>query len=52
MKTQRESRRTVGRFTKMVAKFLHISDGAAVYVIWVAWIAVLIIIGIIVMLWR
>jgi hypothetical protein len=42
----------VGRFTIMVAKFLHISDGAAVYVIWAAWIAVVIIIGIIVMLWR
>jgi hypothetical protein len=45
MNTQRESRR-------MVAKFLHIPDSAAVYVIWAAWIAVVIIIGIIVMLWR
>ena len=39
-------------FTIMVAKFLHIPDWAAVYVIWAAWIAVVIIIGIIVMLWR
>ena len=45
MNTQRESRR-------MVAKFLHIPDGAAVYVIWAAWIAVVVIIGIIVMLWK
>jgi hypothetical protein len=52
MKTQRESRRMVGRFTKMVARFLHIPDEAAVYVIWAAWMAVIIIIGIIVMLWR
>ena len=52
MNTQRESRRTVNRFTTMVAKFLHIPDRAAVYVIWAAWIAVVIIIGIIVMLWR
>lgn len=52
MKTQRESRRRVSRFTIMVAKFLHIPDGAAVYVIWAAWIAVVITIGIIVMLWR
>ena len=52
MKTQRESRRMVSRFAIMVAKFLHIPDGAAVYVIWGAWIAVVIIIGIIVMLWR
>ena len=52
MKTQRESRRMVSRFAIMVAKFLHIPDWAAVYVIWAAWIAVVIIIGIIVMLWR
>ena len=52
MKTQRESRRMVSRFAIMVAKFLHIPDRAAVYVIWAAWIAVVIIIGIIVMLWR
>ena len=52
MNTQRKSRRMVSRFTIMVAKFLHIPDGAAVYVIWAAWIAVVIIIGIIVMLWR
>jgi hypothetical protein len=32
----------------MVAKFLHIPDWAAVFVIWAAWIAVVIIIG---MLW-
>ncbi len=51
MKTQRESRRMVSRFAIMVAKFLHIPDWAAVYVIWAAWIAVVIIIGIIVMLW-
>jgi hypothetical protein len=36
----------------MVAKFLHIPDRAAVWFIWAAWIAVVIIIGIIVMLWR
>ena len=35
----------------MVAKFLHIPDGAAVMHM-AAWIAVVIIIGIIVMLWR
>src|SRR6476646_4451318 len=52
MKTQRKSRRRVSRFAIMVAKFLRIPDGAAVYVIWAAWIAVVIIIGIIVMLWR
>ena len=52
MNTQRESRRMVNRFTIMVAKFLHISDGAAVWFIWAAGIAVVIIIGIIVMLWR
>ena len=52
MKTQRESRRKVSRFAIMVAKFLHIPDGAAVYVVWAAWIAVVIIIGMIVMLWR
>jgi hypothetical protein len=52
MKTRRESRRRVSRFTIMVAKFLHIPDGAAVWVIWAAAIAVVIIIGIIVMLWR
>ena len=52
MKTQRKSRRRVSRFTIMVATFLHIPDGAAVYVIWAAWIAVVVIIGIIVMLWR
>ena len=52
MKTQRKSRRKVSRFAIMVAKFLHIPDGAAVYVIWAAWIAMVIIIGIIVMLWR
>ena len=52
MKTQRKSRRRVSRFTIMVAKFLHIPDGAAVYVIWAAWIGVVVIIGIIVMLWR
>jgi hypothetical protein len=52
MKTQRESRRMVSRFTIRVAKFLHIPDWGAVYVIWGAWIAVVIIIGIIVMLWR
>ena len=52
MKTQRKSRRRVSPFTIMVAKFLHIPDGAAVYVIWAAWMAVIIIIGIIVMLWR
>jgi hypothetical protein len=52
VKTQRESWRMVSRFTIMVAKFLHITDGAAVYVIWAAWIVVVIIIGIIVMLWR
>ena len=52
MKTQRESRPRVSRFTIMVAKFLHISDGAAVWVIWAAWIALVIIIGLIVMLWR
>jgi hypothetical protein len=42
----------VNRFTIMVAKFLHIPDVAAVYVIWAAWIAMVIIIGTIVMLWR
>ena len=52
MKTQPESRRMVSRFTIMVAKFLHIPDGAAVWVIWAAWIAVVIIIGLTVMLWR
>jgi len=52
MKTQRESRRKVGRFTMMVAKFLHIPDGAAVWVIWAALIAVVIIIGLIVIPWR
>jgi hypothetical protein len=52
MNTQRESRRTVSPFTTMVAKFLHIPDRAAVWVIWAAGIAVVIIIGIIVMLWR
>jgi hypothetical protein len=52
MKTQRKSRRMVGRFTIMVAKFLHISDGAAVWVIWAALIAVVIIIGLIVIPWR
>jgi hypothetical protein len=52
MNTQRESWRTVKGFRIMVAKFLHIPDWAAVYVIWAAWIAVVIIIGIIVMLWR
>jgi hypothetical protein len=51
MRTQRKSRRTVGRFTIMVAKFLHIPDGAAVYVIWAAWMAVVIVIGLIVILW-
>ena len=49
---RRRSRRMVGRFTKMVAKFFHIPDAAAVYVIWAAWIAVVIVLGIIVMLWR
>jgi len=52
MNAQRKSRRTVSRFTIMVAKFLHIPDRAAVWVIWAAWIAVIIIIGIIVMLLR
>jgi hypothetical protein len=35
----------------MVAKFLHIPDGAAVYVIWAAWMVVVIVIGLIVILW-
>jgi len=52
MKTQRERRRRVSQFAIKVAKFLHISDGAAVWVIWAALIAVVIVIGIIVMLWR
>ena len=52
MKTQRESRRMVSRFAIMVAKFLHIPDGAAVWVIWAALIAVVIIIGMIVVPWR
>ena len=52
MKTRRESRRRVSRFTIMVAKFLHIPDGAAVWVIWAALIAVVIVIGLIVTLWR
>ena len=52
MKTQRESRRRVSRFTIMVAKVLHIPDGAAVWVIWAALIAVVIIIGMIVIPWR
>jgi hypothetical protein len=42
----------VNRFRILVAKFLHIPDRAAVWVIWAAGIAVVIIIGIIVMLWR
>ena len=29
----------VSRFTTMVAKFLHIPDGAAVWVTWAAWVA-------------
>jgi hypothetical protein len=45
-------RRRCSRFAIMVAKFLRIPDGAAVYVIWAAWIAVVVIIGMIVMLWR
>ena len=52
MNAQRKSRRMASRFTIMVAKFLHIPDRAAVWVIWAAFIAVIIIIGIIVMLWR
>ena len=52
MNAQRKSRRMVSRFTIMVARFLHIPDRAAVWVRWAAWIAVIIIIGIIVMLWR
>ena len=52
MKTRRESRRRVSRFTIMVAKVLHIPDGAAVWVIWAALIAVVIIIGMIVIPWR
>jgi hypothetical protein len=45
MNTQRE-------FTIMVAKSLGIPDRAAVWVIWAAGMAVVIIIGLIVMLWR
>lgn len=52
MKTQRDLGGRSAGLTIMVAKFLHIPDGAAVYVIWAAWIAVVVIIGIIVMLWR
>ena len=52
MKTRRESRRRVSRFTIMVAKFLHIPDGAAVWVIWAALIAAVIIIGMIAIPWR
>ena len=48
MNTQRE----FSRFTITVAKFLHIPDGAAVWFIWAAGIAVVIIIGLTVMLWR
>jgi hypothetical protein len=35
-----------------VSPVAHIPDWAVVYVIWAAWIAVVITIGIIVMLWR
>ena len=52
MNAQRKSRRMVSRFTIMVAKFLHIPDRAAVWVIWAALIAVVIIIGLIVIPWR
>jgi len=48
MNTQREYWRMVNRFTVRLAKFLHIPDWAAVFVIWTAWIAVVIIIA---MLW-
>jgi hypothetical protein len=40
----------VDRFTIRLAKFLHIPDWAAVFVIWAAWTAAVIIIGIIGML--
>ena len=35
------------RMTIRVAKFLHIPDSAAVFVLWVAWIALVVILALI-----
>ena len=47
MNTQRESWRMNDRMTIRVAKFLHIPDSAAVFVLWVAWIALVVILALI-----
>jgi len=47
MNTQRESWRANDRIAIKVAKFLHMPDWAAVFVLWAAWIALVVIVALI-----